>query len=894
MAHDTKTRGRQAVSSSRTLRLVADRRSELLASVGRERERERVEAALSDPSVAGVVIRAGPCGGAEDFAIACAGRGAVVITADETSQSLPLACLSQFVQPVTHADIEVDVDVDRLNLVVGSLLAASDGSPIVVDDAGYLDAASSLVISEVARRGAPICLVSGRTTQLSPALARAARGFAIVELDDLSDAAVSELAAAVLGGPVEPRVIRSLTRLVGGASAAIADVLEAAVASGSLAVVSGVWRQCAELDIPPSTQTRLVSVIDPLRPAELDALDLISLGIAVPDDVLDELIEPDAIVALEAFGLVGLASRSSSAASNDSRISIVDTVVASARTQHMGDLRSRHLARRLHDSLRSTHHDVHDTDLVVLAAVRLAARLVSTPADAVEAARAAHKAGELRLAVRLCEAIAERDTSIESTILLAELLTESGRNREAEVALRDVVASTDQDRALVAMTRAVNLAFHLDEVDDGIALLDATIADLSVGSWAAEVIGLRAVVELMLGRPGEALRRVESMLELGSGREFVEAATAAGPALAIMGRCLSCAELAQTSLDERLALGDQAFLEAAGLHAVVRAFGLAESGQFAEADELTSFVLSAASDMAIANGIMWAGVVRGRSLLDQGRYPEAFDAFDMAGSAALDLNLSVQLGWARGGALLAVAQMGDRAGTQQALDALHATPPTPLGMMASEVERARAWAAIAIGNLAEGAERLRAAAEIGRASGEAGMELLALHDLVRIWRPDLVDRLVELGDVVEGDMYAVRVSHGRAFASGDAEELERVAERFATLGAPVFAAEATNHASWFERRRGRLATADRLRARVATICASRPWASTPGLASHPGLAELTRREREIAWLVAAGTPSKEVAQRLGVSVRTVDNLLQRVYRKLGIAGRAELRDLRIG
>ena len=33
---------------------------------------------------------------------------------------------------------------------------------------------------------------------------------------------------------------------------------------------------------------------------------------------------------------------------------------------------------------------------------------------------------------------------------------------------------------------------------------------------------------------------------------------------------------------------------------------------------------------------------------------------------------------------------------------------------------------------------------------------------------------------------------------------------------------------------------------------------------------------------------REIAEQLGVSVRTVNNLLQRVYVKLGIHGRAEL------
>ncbi len=51
---------------------------------------------------------------------------------------------------------------------------------------------------------------------------------------------------------------------------------------------------------------------------------------------------------------------------------------------------------------------------------------------------------------------------------------------------------------------------------------------------------------------------------------------------------------------------------------------------------------------------------------------------------------------------------------------------------------------------------------------------------------------------------------------------------------------------------------------------------------------LTGRERQIARLAAAGVPSKEIADQLYLSSRTVDNHLMRVYAKLGVTGRAEL------
>jgi len=56
----------------------------------------------------------------------------------------------------------------------------------------------------------------------------------------------------------------------------------------------------------------------------------------------------------------------------------------------------------------------------------------------------------------------------------------------------------------------------------------------------------------------------------------------------------------------------------------------------------------------------------------------------------------------------------------------------------------------------------------------------------------------------------------------------------------------------------------------------------------PDAAALTPREREIALLAAAGSSSREIADRLVVSVRTVDNHLQNAYLKLGVTRRQDL------
>ena len=51
---------------------------------------------------------------------------------------------------------------------------------------------------------------------------------------------------------------------------------------------------------------------------------------------------------------------------------------------------------------------------------------------------------------------------------------------------------------------------------------------------------------------------------------------------------------------------------------------------------------------------------------------------------------------------------------------------------------------------------------------------------------------------------------------------------------------------------------------------------------------LTRREAEIAGLVAAGLSNKQIARNAGLSVATVKIHLHNAYKKLGIANRSML------
>jgi DNA-binding CsgD family transcriptional regulator len=51
---------------------------------------------------------------------------------------------------------------------------------------------------------------------------------------------------------------------------------------------------------------------------------------------------------------------------------------------------------------------------------------------------------------------------------------------------------------------------------------------------------------------------------------------------------------------------------------------------------------------------------------------------------------------------------------------------------------------------------------------------------------------------------------------------------------------------------------------------------------------LTARERQIARLAGRGTSNRDIAQEMGVSVRTVEGHLYQVFTKLGVTSRGDL------
>jgi DNA-binding NarL/FixJ family response regulator len=133
-----------------------------------------------------------------------------------------------------------------------------------------------------------------------------------------------------------------------------------------------------------------------------------------------------------------------------------------------------------------------------------------------------------------------------------------------------------------------------------------------------------------------------------------------------------------------------------------------------------------------------------------------------------------------------------------------------------------------------------------------------------------------------------RLAHATALAKSDAPGLDEASDAFEAIGGWLYAAEAATQATTLYDREGlrRRASAAAQRARALTERCE--GARTPALETAPQPVLLTKREREVATLAARGLTSREIAETIVVSTRTVENHLQRAYEKLGVGGRSQL------
>ncbi|MFF8848266.1 LuxR C-terminal-related transcriptional regulator [Streptomyces sp. NPDC015127] len=210
-----------------------------------------------------------------------------------------------------------------------------------------------------------------------------------------------------------------------------------------------------------------------------------------------------------------------------------------------------------------------------------------------------------------------------------------------------------------------------------------------------------------------------------------------------------------------------------------------------------------------------------------------------------------------------------------------------LGHLSSNAAVVNAWQEVSNSKFNQAAEillteagsqmRRQAYGEVARLVHEMG-RLGFSHHTTEFWEIPL-----------QGSYLGAKVGFAKAIASSDVSLLRRAAATFASCGANLYAAEAYAELSRLYTRLGNDRASTAARQQAASLSSRCEGAVTPALRMLAEVNHLSAREREIAGLVSRGLSDKEIADALILSPRTVGNHLYRIYRKIGVADRRELR-----
>lgn len=199
-----------------------------------------------------------------------------------------------------------------------------------------------------------------------------------------------------------------------------------------------------------------------------------------------------------------------------------------------------------------------------------------------------------------------------------------------------------------------------------------------------------------------------------------------------------------------------------------------------------------------------------------------------------------------------------------------------------------AWVAACEGATSEAVGIVLSAAQSSREDAQFAAEVMCLQIATQLGDDSSASRLAELVAIVEGPRVEVAARFAAALQAGDGPELEAVSAQFEDLGDLVASADAAAHAALAFRRKGLRGSALRCSQRSDDLAESCGGAVTPALRQASERLPLTPRQREIAMLLRAGLTSPVIAERLTLSVRSVEGHIYRAMAKTGTRSREEL------
>jgi DNA-binding CsgD family transcriptional regulator len=502
------------------------------------------------------------------------------------------------------------------------------------------------------------------------------------------------------------------------------------------------------------------------------------------------------------------------------------------------------------------------------------------------AARFANAASDHALAERIARSAFDAKGGFAAGLELADAVSRQGRGDEAERLFVELaaIAEDDEQRAALAMRQAENAFLRVGDPDRATGLLEearATVSD------PATQMMLDVHLTLLLAfkpAPRAAFKKAAELIELANAP--AEAVLEATTILQLMAIWLcdfpTVYRTAKHGLDV-VAGADYPIRDRDARLLILQFAAQTHDGRVEEAvrglrEGYQQAITPPIDDLCCiwATNLSAALAIRGQVL----------DAVEVGRSGVLIGDRSDVAGHRAGlaGLLAVVAgQARDQATVDFALRKLEAAPifTPPAGAW---TPRAQAWQHALGGDTSRAAQL---AVEAGEAALNDDIPLVAswaFCDTIQFGHAELVvEHLRDIAANTSAVTINAYAEHASALVAGEPEAVEKVAAGYQNRDEFLYAATAYLQASQLYRDQRRDHAAARAAIRARQLDTQLP----PEVFAHTPL-DLSRRETEVVDLAVQGLTSRQISERLYVSVRTVDNHLASAYTKLGVHSRDEL------
>ena len=784
-------------------------------------------------------------------------------------------------------DIASDFGPDplrRVREVIDGLIGdARTGEVVVgVDDAHLLDDLSAFTVHQLVTRRLATVILTIRSGESPPDAVTAIwkdQHLERLELQPLSPPEIADLVEHVLDGPVDSFSAQRLWQYTQGNALYLRHLLDNEVNAGRMTRRSGVWLWDGQPRLSPTLVELLEARMSKVPTSVHEVLDALVIAEPLETDVLEAIADADALAEAESLGLISV-----DPSVRPASVRLAHPLLGEVR--RTGSLRLQRLRGRIATEL--ARKGSTDPRALIRRAVLTIESDLSPDSELLLAAAAA--AMQL-LDHRLAETLAERAVAVGggpwAKIAHAMAITWQERGVEAEAVLAEQAEqASGPERTQVAILRAMNFLLILGQVASAESELELLPADDHDAQAIATA--LRPLIELVRGHSRTAVDMAVTA-DASSPASDVAKIFLAWVFVTGLGDLGRIDEI-ESAANRGYAVADKS-PEVGHLRrrlAFQETHGYRLGGELTHSDAVVARIRRDTLDVPFEES--WHSVMVGLSAMSRGALDDARrslrDALAYLGTGGSGRMVKT---FGRTWLTTVTAMAGLATDARRELEAIEWWAQDPDACMFDPYRSlAEAWVCAAEGATSQAISIMRDAAERETRLGRPGWEVVLLQTATQFGDHTTAARLAELADQVQGPRAPAAAAHAAALAAGSGDALveashqyEEFGDRLAAADAAAQAVAAYQHAGL----RGAAMTASATTERLAAECQG---AQTPALRAVTAPQPFTARQREIISLAAQGLSNKQIADRLTMSIRSVEGHIFRASQRVGANNREQL------